>query len=81
MTKRAIVTVGDKLRKARLDKNLSQYDVAQAAGVRPEVVCRIETGKSRGALASLYKIAPVVGLTLDELVGDQTKQKQKGTKK
>lgn len=70
MTKRAVVTLGDRLRKARMDKNMSQYDVAKAAGVRPEVISRLETGKSPGSLTSLHKIAPVLGLTIDELTVD-----------
>lgn len=70
MTKRAPVTLGDKLKKARTAKNLSQYDVAKLAGVRPEVVNRIENGRSAGSLASLHRIAPVLGLSIDELVAD-----------
>jgi transcriptional regulator with XRE-family HTH domain len=67
MSKRAVVTLGDKVRAARTQKNLSQLELAQKAGVRPEVVSRIETGKSPGSLGSLYKLAPHLGLTIDEL--------------
>ena len=67
MPKRAVVTVADKVRAARKKKGLSQLELAAEAGVRPEVVSRIETGKSAGSLASLHKIAPLLDLTLDDL--------------
>lgn len=67
MPKRSVPTVGDKVRAARNKKQLNQYQLAQQAGVRPELISRIETGKSDGSLASLHKIAPVLGLTLDDL--------------
>ncbi len=79
MTKRSVPTVGDKVRAARVKKKMSQYELAQQAGVRPEVVSRIETGKSDGSLTSLHRIAPVLGLTLDELTSDSaTTAKKKG---
>ena len=72
MSKRPVVTLGDRLRAARLKAQKSQYQVAREAGVRPEVVSRIETGKSPGSLGSLHTIAPVVGLTIDDLTTDPT---------
>lgn len=82
MTKRAVVTIGDKLRAKRKKLELSQYEVARLAGLRPEVISRLETGKSDGSLGSLHKLAPVLGFTIDELLADQTtaKAKPKGKK-
>ena len=62
-------TLGDRLRHAREAKGLSQYDVATQAGIRPESLNRIERGKANAALVSLHKLAPVLGLKMDELVG------------
>jgi len=67
MPKRAVVTLGDKVRAARIEKGLTQLELAQKAGVRPEVVSRIETDKSPGSLGTLYKLVPHLGLTIDEL--------------
>lgn len=81
------MTLGDQVRAARVRKKLSQLELAQRAGVRPEVVSRIETGKSPGSLGSLYKIAPHLDLTIDELTKppDAKKpvqpKKEKGTSK
>lgn len=68
MKKPAVVTVGDRVRAARNAKALSQLDLAQAAGLRPEVVSRLERGASAASLASLHKLAPILGVTLDELL-------------
>lgn len=91
MTKRAPVTLHDELRAARLRLKKTQYEIAIEAGVRPEVVSRLERGKSRASLASLHKLCPVLGLSLDELtaksnlakpapVAGKATQKKKGTK-
>lgn len=71
MSKRALVTIGDKLRAKRLALKKSQYEVAVEAGLRPEVISRLETNKSNASLASLHKLAPVLGFSIDELVKDQ----------
>ncbi len=82
MTKRAIVTIGDRLRAKRLALKKSQYEVAVLAGLRPEVISRLETGKSSASLASLHKLAPVLGFSIDELMKDQqTVSKPKGSTK
>jgi len=67
--KRAMPTLGDRLRHAREEKGLTQFQVAADAGMRPEVLNRIERGRSNAALASLHKLAPVLGLEINELVG------------
>lgn len=72
MSKRLVVTLGDKVRSRREGLGMSQYELAQKSGLRPEVVSRIETGKSGASLASLHKLAPILGLSIDELVRDQS---------
>ena len=71
MVKRAVVTIGDRLRAARIKLKKSQYEVAVESGLRPEVISRLETGKTGASLVSLHKLAPVLGLSIDELVKDQ----------
>lgn len=67
--KRSMPTLGDRLRHAREAKGLTQFEVATEAGIRVENLNRIERGKSNAALVSLHKLAPVLGLKLEELVG------------
>lgn len=82
MSKRAaIVTIGDQLRAARIKKKMSQYELAQLVGLRPEAISRLEGGKSRGSLASLHKLCPALGLSLDDLAQGLGKpSKKKGIK-
>lgn len=68
MSKRHAVTLGDRLRTARIKLKKTQFDVAKESGLRPEAVSRLENGKSGASLGSLHKLAPVLGLTLEELV-------------
>lgn len=80
MTRRAIVTVGDRIRAKRLAKKLSQLELANLAKVRPETVNRIETGRSPASLASLHKIAPVLDTTVDGLLQDESAASPKPAK-
>jgi transcriptional regulator with XRE-family HTH domain len=82
MSKRAVVvTLGDRLRAKRLALKKSQYEIAVEAGLRPEVISRLETGKSNASLASLHKLAPVLGFTIDELMRSESAvSKPKGKK-
>ena len=61
------MTLGDELRSARKKLGKTQYEIAVEAGLRPEVVSRLETGKSRASLLSLHKLCPILGLSLDTL--------------
>lgn len=80
MTKRAPVNIGDRVRAKRLAKNMSQYQVAQLAGIRPETMSKLETGKSASSLVTLHKVAPVLDTTIDELMADESAAKPKPTK-
>lgn len=69
--KRLVVTIGDKLRAAREKLEKTQYEIAVASGLRPEVISRLENNKTAATLASLHKLAPVLGFSIDELVKSQ----------
>jgi transcriptional regulator with XRE-family HTH domain len=70
MTRKATVTtLGDRIRHAREQQGLTQFELASRAGIRPEVLNRIERGKSVGALGSLHKLAPLLSISIEELVG------------
>lgn len=81
MSKPRVATIGDKVRAARTKLGWSQYELAQQAGVRPEVISRIETGKSGASLASLHKICPKLGLSLDDLTSDPAQSGAKSKRK
>ena len=60
--------VGERIRAARIDANLTQERVALAAEVdRPSVV-RIEQGQQSPTLDTLIRLADAIGVPLSELV-------------
>jgi len=49
------------VREARVEKNLTQKQVAKAAGMPQSVVARLESGSHPFSLSTLYRIANVFG--------------------
>lgn len=66
--KSPVVTLGDQLRAARTKLKKTQLQIAIEAGIRPEIVNRLENNRSPASLVSLHKLAPVLGLDLNDLV-------------
>ena len=69
------ITLSDRVRHLRQKANLTQFALAQLAGVRPEIVSRLETGKTRGALTSLSALARALGTTVEALIGKDPRPK------
>lgn len=68
-----IITIGDKVRKARELAKLTQFELAVKAGVRQDTVSRLELGKGNASLPSLHKIAGALGVTIDSLLDKNPK--------
>ncbi len=60
--------IGDQIRAARLDANLTQEAVANAIPMERPNYNRIEMGHSAATLDTLLLIADVIGVPLSELV-------------
>lgn len=76
MRRNKIVTVGDRVRHGRERLGLTQLEFAIRCQMRPEQVNRIEKGRSDAGLASLHKLAPVLGMTIDELINGKKEEKK-----
>lgn len=59
---------GDQVREARLQRGLSQADVAHAAGLHPTYVSGIESGRRNPSVLSIYAIAGALGVPASELL-------------
>lgn len=59
--------VNEKLKKARLDKNLSQGELAKQIGVARQTINMIENGDYNPTISLCIKICNVLDKTLDEL--------------
>lgn len=63
--RRLIARLGQELRDARRDRNLSLSTIARAAGTSPSAVSRIERGRTvNGSLLTLARLGHAVGLDL-----------------
>lgn len=64
----AVPTIGDNLKRLRLERGLTQEALAKAAGVKQNNVSKYELGRSRPNGTSLRKIATGLRVSLDELL-------------
>ena len=59
--------LGGKLRLARQQAGLSLRELARQLSVSPSFLSQMENGKSQPSVATLYSIAQVLGVSIDEL--------------
>ena len=59
--------LGSKLRLARRESGLSLRELARQLSVSPSFLSQMENGKSQPSVATLYSIAQVLGVSIDEL--------------
>lgn len=59
--------LGARLREVRLRSGLSLREVARQLGVSPSFVSQLENGKSQPSVATLYSMAQLLGVSIDEL--------------
>ncbi|MFF5285164.1 helix-turn-helix domain-containing protein [Streptomyces sp. NPDC013171] len=60
--------IGDNIRDARRDRNLSQEAVALAAGIERPTLVRIEAAQASARIDTLIRIAAVLDVELSVLV-------------
>lgn len=58
---------GCKIRAARLEKGLTQQDLAKIVGVEPESISYYEAGKKKPSFEKIKIICRVLGLKMDEI--------------
>lgn len=69
------MTIGESIRKARLDKGYSQTKLSIKSGISVSVISYWETGRVFPTLINLIPVADALGVTLDELVGRKVASK------
>lgn len=62
------ITIGDRLRQARLARAMSLRKLAQVLGVSPSLISQVETGRAKPSVNTLYALATELGISLDELL-------------
>ncbi len=66
-THRSVHNLGRQLRRVREDAGLSARAVARQLQVSPSFISQIETGRSQPSVATLYALAQLLDITIDEL--------------
>lgn len=65
------MSLGERIYKLRIERNLSQGDLADALGVSRQSISKWETNGSVPELDKLVKLSEMFGISLDELVLDK----------
>jgi transcriptional regulator with XRE-family HTH domain len=66
--------IGARLRHARQSRGLSLRSVAQSLGVSASLISQVETGKTQPSVATLYSLANLMSISVDDLLGLQTER-------
>lgn len=61
----------DKLKARRIRARLTQPGLAEAAGLHPSYITKIEQGRRGGSPETLGRIADVLGIDISELMRDK----------
>lgn len=69
------MNIGERLKKYRKEKRMTQKDVADRAGVTVTSVSRWENGEREPTFRDVEKIAEALGVTMEEL----TREQKRGT--
>ncbi len=63
-----LIAIGVKIRKVRMEKKLSQNDLAILCNFEKASMSRIEAGKTNITIFTLYKISKALNVTIAELL-------------
>ena len=64
--------IGERLKKARLEKNLTQEQLAEQIDVSTVFISQIENGSRKPSLETIYKISIALKIKIDTLINNDT---------
>lgn len=68
------MTLGERLRKIRRDKELSQKELGDRSGIHPVTICHLESrDEDRIYFRTVRLLAKGLGVSLDGLVNEENK--------
>ena len=71
MKKGEIVMLGEKIKKYRENKKMTQNEVAEVLGVKPATISKYETNTLEPNIESIKKLAEIFEISIDELLNDK----------
>ena len=63
------IEIGQRIRKLRLDKALTQLTLAQEAGVKANTLARLERGEHKPSPDTIEGLAKALGVTASDIWG------------
>ena len=63
-------SIGDRIKRIRKSKNLSQHDLAVISGIAQQTISNAETGRNDPNSESLRLLADALGVSKSELLGE-----------
>ena len=64
------MSLGNKIMRMRVGRNMTQFQLAECAGLSEVYIGYLEQGKRRAALGTYIKIVNALGYTLDDLLSE-----------
>ena len=64
-----VILIGQRLRQYRLQKHLTQEQLAERAGLHPTYIGQVERGEKNLTIESLYRISLALQIPLSQLFG------------
>jgi mannose-6-phosphate isomerase-like protein (cupin superfamily)/DNA-binding XRE family transcriptional regulator len=71
-------TVGSRVREERLRQKIGVRELARRVGVSASLISQVELGKASPSVGTLYAIVNELGLSLDELLFQQSSSRRRG---
>lgn len=67
------MNIGEKIKKYREDKKMTQKDIAEILEVEPSTISKYELGMIEPNIESIKRLSETFGITIDELLKDEEK--------
>jgi transcriptional regulator with XRE-family HTH domain len=81
MTKKTPGSLGQNIRLLRKQKGLTQVELAKKLDCSQAVITAYESSKKKPAIDTLSRLADVLGVTIDQIIGKKNVPQQKTTVK
>ncbi len=70
------MNIGDNIKKARLQKNLTAKELAKEWGKTPAAITEIEKGRSVGQWEKLKELCDILNVSADYILGREENKKE-----
>lgn len=65
--------LAENIKKLRISKNLSQYDLGKMCDVSQRAICKFERGTGYPSGRTIIRLSKALGTTVEELVSEKIK--------